>query len=333
MEKDSLYNQVNPLVRVKEGELLTKAQWEQIENASSLDALRAILSSTFYADLVKEKDYADYFMDGLEDKRSDFFSWAYEVAPEKELVDIYTLRYTFHNLKALTKGQLTGRNLDYLYVPDGRIEMSVMKSAIASQKSSLLPDYLMEGILEVLDYFEKGNILQGIDIIYDRLYLTRIKLLAVKLGYPELLENVEGFIDLSNIGIMNRGILQKQTKTFLSTVLSSSGSIEKNAFLNYAGTSQKEFTEFVLNTKYHYLLAPLVKENHLDIPQFAVLKDNYLTDFYSRSKTVAFGPLPLLALINAKEVEEKNLRLFVAGLNNGFSKELLKGRMRKISGL
>lgn len=333
MKKDIRYNQVNPLVRVKESELLTKEQWATIGKASSLETLRQILSATVYAPYVKEEDFADRFEEALKKRRSDFFNWAYTVAPEKELVDIYTLRYTFHNLKALTKGELLQQNLDHLYVDDGRFTKDVLKSAIRTQASSVLPTYVMKGIKEVISYFNESNILQGIDIIYDRIYLTTLKQLAQTLKYQELIDEVEAFIDLTNISITARGMLQKQTKGFLTTVLSSAGSIEKDSFLTFVGQSLKEFTVFLLRTNYRALLEPIVTKDTLQIQKLAFLKDNYLTTFYMRSKTVAFGPLPLLALLNAKEIEEKNLRLFITGLRNGFSKEVLQERMRDVDGL
>ncbi len=333
MNKDTLYNQVNPLVRVKESELITKAQWQAIRSTNSIESLRQILSGTDYASDVRQKNFYETFEQALNRRRGEFFSWLYSVAPEEGLVDSYTLRYTFHNLKVLTKGELTGQNLDHLFLFDGRFTIDMMKSAVKTQASSILPDYLLEGIHEVMEYFEEGKILQGIDIIYDRLYLTEIKKISVDLGYPELIEEVEGFIDLVNIAIMSRGLAQKQTVGFLTTVLSSSGSIPKSTYLSYANTNLKQFTSFVLSTSYRSLIEPIVSNGEINLRQLPSTRDEYLTRFYMSSKTMAFGPLPLLALMNAKEVEEKNLRLYVNGLANGFSKEVLKERTRDIDAL
>lgn len=328
MAKDTLYNQVNPLVRVKETELLGADVWQNLIAASSLEKVRQILSATPYARYVKEEFFADNFEASLTHARSKFFTWAYQVAPEPELVDIYTLRYTFHNLKVLTKADLTGQTLDHLFLPDGRFTADMIKSAVRTQASSILPDYLMDGIAEVMHYFEEGNILQGIDIIYDRLYLTQQRRLADSLGYPELVEEVTGFIDFTNMIITMRGLLQKQTPTFLTTVLSSSGSIPKKDFLACAGLSLKEYTAFLLTTKYKNLLEKIVVGDEIQVKQMVVERDNYLTHFFARAKVQAFGPLPLLSLMNAHEVEEKNLRLIVTAKNNGFSKEAVLERMR-----
>lgn len=328
MPKDTLYNQVNPLVRVKEGELLSRDVWQNLLQAETLEKVRQILSATPYAPYVKEEFFADNFDASLTRGRTKFFKWAYSVAPEPELIDTYTLRYTFHNLKVLTKADLTGQNLDHLVLPDGRFTSDMLKSAVRTQVSSSLPDYLVDGISEVMHYFEEGKILQGIDIIYDRIYLTQQKKLATQLGYPELLEEVESFIDFTNMIIMMRGLLQQQTASFLTTVLSSSGSIPKKNYLAYAGKTLKEYTQFLLSTKYKSVIEKIVTDDVIQVKELVVERDNYLTQFYLRSKVQAFGPLPLLALMNAHEIEEKNLRLVVAARLNDFSKDVVAERMR-----
>ncbi len=45
---------------------------------------------------------------------------------------------------------------------------------------------LMDYIREVHEYCEESTILQGIDVIYDRCFLTEQRRLGEQLGYPEL---------------------------------------------------------------------------------------------------------------------------------------------------
>ena len=57
-----------------------------------------------------------------------------------------------------------------------------------------------------------------------------------------------------------------------------------------------EFTAFVRTTNYGQLLEKIIKEtNELNLLAFEKLKDDYLTSMYENGRTVAFGPLPLLA--------------------------------------
>ena len=175
----------------------------------------------------------------------------------------------------------------------------------------------------------------SIDILYDRAFLQQQRKLADELGYEELTKEVIAFIDLTNLSTMARGIVQHQNSNFLSTVLSSAGSLSKKELLTYAEKSLVEFTAFVRTTNYGQLLEKIINKetNELNLLAFEKLKDDYLTSMYENGRTVAFGPLPLLAFLNAKEVEWKNLRLILVGKHSGFSNEKIRERMRKVNGV
>ncbi|GGC83788.1 V-type ATPase subunit [Enterococcus wangshanyuanii] len=332
--KETAYNQINPLIRLKETELLNHAQYEQLLNAKTTEELRDILKSTIYSTYMTE-GFADDFEYIYSKEKGRLFEWLYELAPEPEVIDIYTSRATFHNLKVLTKAELTGEDLDYLFTADGRYSIETIKSAIRTRVSTEIADELMQAILEVLDYFQESSIFQAIDIIYDRSFLTYQKRLAEKLGYKDIIDEVTAFIDLTNISTMARGIIQGQHENFLLTVLSSSGSIPKSDFLAYSEQSLAAFTEFVLNTSFGGILTPIVsaETKELDLIAFEKVKDDYLTRLYDKSKIMAFGPLPLLAFLNAKEVEWKNLRLILVSKRSNFSADVVRERMRAVDGL
>ena len=175
----------------------------------------------------------------------------------------------------------------------------------------------------------------SIDILYDRAFLQQQRKLADELGYEELTKEVIAFIDLTNLSTMARGIVQHQNSNFLSTVISSAGSLSKKELLTYAEKSLVEFTAFVRTTNYGQLLEKIINNetNELNLLAFEKLKDDYLTSMYENGRTVAFGPLPLLAFLNAKEVEWKNLRLILVGKHSGFSNETIRERMRKVNGV
>ncbi|MGX7149018.1 V-type ATPase subunit [Enterococcus ureasiticus] len=332
--RETAYNQINPLIRLKETELLSNAQYEQLLNAKNTDELKDSLKNTVYGAYMTD-DFAETFEYIYSKEKGKLYEWLYEMAPEPEVITIYTSRATFHNLKVLTKAELTGQDLDYLFIDDGRYSLETLKSAIRTRVSTELPVQLMNAVLEVLDYFQESSTLQAIDIIYDRNFLTFQRQLAEKLGNKDIVAEVTAFIDLTNISTMARGILQGQHENFLSTVLSSSGSIPKATFLEYAEQSLVVFTDFVLSTTYGALLAPIVsaETKTLDLVAFEKAKDDYLTSLYDKAKIMAFGPLPLLAFLNAKEVEWKNLRLILVSKRSNFPVEVVKERMRMADGL
>ncbi|MHC5229184.1 V-type ATPase subunit [Enterococcus sp. LJL99] len=323
------YNQLNPLVRIKEMELLTEKQYEQLLTAKNGEALERVFRSTIYAPYLTD-GFLNRFDNILGVERGRFYEWLYNLAPEAEIISIYTSRFTFHNLKVLTKAQVLQQNLDYLFVFDGCYSIETLKSAVQTKKSSELDPFLLDAIIEVFDYLKEATDYQAIDIIYDRLFLTYQRQLAEKLSYPEVLEEVQAFIDLTNISTMARGIRQKQHKSFLSTVLSSSGTIQKKELLNYSEQNLTQFSQYLLTTKYHSLIASILdtETQTVNLIEFEQKKDEYLAKKFEKYTVVAFGPLPLLALLHAKELEWKNLRLLLVGKRNNFPVEQLRERIR-----
>lgn len=323
------YHELNPLIRGRELELLTNETFERMIQADSVEAVGEILKNTVYQPYIYE-GFENDFEQNLLKEQSSVFKWLKEAAPEPEIVWIYTMRYTFHNLKVLTKAEMTGQNLDHLYIDDGFYSLETIKDAIHTQTSAELPERVMNSIHEVHDYCEESSILQGIDVIYDRHFLTEQRRLGEQLGYQELLDEIISFIDLTNITTMARGILQKRTYGFMTTVLSSSGSIEKSEFLNFAEKDMASYTSFLETTAYADFLKPVIHDGTLDLVRLEQMKDDYLSAQYQAAQTQAFGPLPLLAFLNAKEIESKNLRLLIIGKRSQFQPEAIRERVRQV---
>ncbi|BCA85692.1 V-type ATPase subunit C [Enterococcus saigonensis] len=324
--KQDLYHQLNPYVRLKETEILAPNFYEQLI-ASDLPKIKELLMGTVYGKYITE-DFPNNFDAVLNQELLASYSELVERAPKPEVVFIFTMRFTLHNLKVLTKAYYIGENYDHLYLPDGFYDLDELKHAIETGKSAVLPPSILKSIHEVKAYLAESAILQGIDVIYDRRFLKEQRRLGEEIGYPELLKEIVVFIDLTNIITALRCLLQKRTQAFLTAVLSSSGSIPKETYLDFAQKDVSSLRDYLLTTEYGDLLSPALRGDEIDFSQLDKIKDNRLTELFASAQTEAFGPLPLLAYLNAKEVETKNLRLIITGKKSGFTNEQIKERMR-----
>lgn len=88
----------------------------------------------------------------------------------------------------------------------------------------------------------------------------------------------------------------------------------------------EDYTNFLLETDYADFLRPVIREGNIDLVKLEQLKDDYLSSLYQEAQTQAFGPLPLLAFLNAKEVESKT---FVYWLS---AKEAISNQKQSESG-
>lgn len=91
-----------------------------------------------------------------------------ENVPDPDVLRLIMLPYTFHNLKVLTKEDVTGRDYSNLLIEDGFYTIDELRNAIQTGSSESIPSKVIETIQAVREYLEVSAVLQGIDIIYDR---------------------------------------------------------------------------------------------------------------------------------------------------------------------
>lgn len=321
------YHQLNPIIRLKEMTLLKPQEVEQMIAAKGFAEVEAVLQQTHYQRYLKP-DFHERFETYLDEELLKTIKELAELVPDQEILRLYMMPFTFHNLKVLTKESVTGKDYDHLLIEDGFYTIDEYRTAIKTGTSEVLPEKIVTTIQEVREYLEGGAVLQGIDIIYDRRYLHEQRRLADEIKIPELQEAVIKMIDLTNITIAARCVLQKRSRSFMEAVLVSVGSIPKEEFLAFADASYGDFLAFLLESDYQEVLRPLIHEQVIDFAGLALLQDNLITESYGQAQTDALGPLPLLAFLNAKVLELQNLRILLVGKRSGFTEEQLRERMR-----
>lgn len=321
------YHQLNPIIRLKEMTLLKPQEVEQMIAAKGFAEVEAVLQQTHYQRYLKP-DFHERFETYLDEELLKTIKELAELVPDQEILRLYMMPFTFHNLKVLTKESVTGKDYDHLLIEDGFYTIDECRTAIKTGTSEVLPEKIVTTIQEVREYLEGGAVLQGIDIIYDRRYLHEQRRLADEIKIPELQEAVIKMIDLTNLTIAARCVLQKRSRSFMEAVLVSVGSIPKEEFLAFADASYSDFLTFLLESDYQEVLRPLIHEQVIDFAGLALLQDNLITESYGQAQTDALGPLPLLAFLNAKVLELQNLRILLVGKRSGFTEEQLRERMR-----
>ena len=94
------YHQINPLIRLKETELLSEQQFQQLLEAETVEDVKNMLKSTVYQPYLTET-FEEKFDYHSSEALGSLYRWLYEMAPEPAVVTLYTMRFTFHNLKIL----------------------------------------------------------------------------------------------------------------------------------------------------------------------------------------------------------------------------------------
>lgn len=327
---DLAYNQLNLLVRVKENSLLSKEVWTRLMEAPDVKSALAILRGTKFEDLVDYPDFTQNIDDYMMKEFGKELAWAYENTPQKEAIDLYSLPYIFHNLKLFTKADVLGQNFDHLYLPDGRYEMQDLKVAIRDNKSDILHKDIMYSIHSANDHLSHSRSLVGVDFIYDRGKLRAKKRIAESMENEEILDYALSYIDMMNISIVSRCILQGRSHAFLESCMSPSGYIRVKDLSNFAERPLEEFLDYIRDSRYGVVFKEILehKTEQEFMVQFDRARDDYLTQIYLSAKTHAFGPLPILNYLHSLEMERRNLILVLTGKRAHIDPKKISERMR-----
>lgn len=327
--EDTAYASANVRIRVFENNLLNRSQYERMIAASSYDEALNVLRETPYRNIVDELRETRSYDEAMMDNLHETFEELFRISPEKELVEIPALRYSYHNLKVLLKERFTGNDFSSLLIPVGA-SVSELRQAIHTQKSEELHPSYLESIREVLtDYEEYGNS-QAVDIILDRRYFTHMKRLADDTGDERVQDIVGFYIDINNLSTLSRAIKQQRNRNFLVTILSSSGTIPKEDLVELGREDLSSAARILREGKYGDIVSEAIdpETQQLSPILLDLSTDNAFMRRMQQAKLEAFGPLPILAYLYSKEIEVKNLRLILAGKENGLPPEQIRERLR-----
>ena len=88
---------------------------------------------------------------------------------------------------------------------------------------------MVKAVREAYEDFENFERLETADIFMDTYYFRHLRMLERELQDDKVTEFVNLMIDLENIATLIRASAQKQSRSFLQTVLSNEGTVSKNS--------------------------------------------------------------------------------------------------------
>lgn len=328
---DLAYSGVNTTVRILEQQLLSKEQLNGILVSTSLQQALEALQKTSYEIDVQEVLESRQFDKVLDDHLKAHYEEVLELIPDASLLDVFSIRYTYHNLKVLLKSKFSGRDLTHLCVPLGRYSMETLNQLVETQDSLDVPPIMIEGVREAYADFENFGRLEAADVFMDRYYFKHLRFIDRTLNQDIIHQIVNIMIDMENMTILIRANQQNQSRSFLIGVLSSEGTIDKTSLIDEVlekGTDA--LLELYRNVPYYDRIVSIIESKEHPVFALELLKEELIYHILQEATFEPFGPLPSLAYIHALEMEVKNLRLLLVGVDNEFSKEQLEERMRPV---
>ena len=215
--RDTDYLTISARVRAMENRLVTRERMERMVEARSDDEAVKVLAECGYEELPALTNR------GLDELLSAARAALYRelggAVPDKRLVELFQMKYDYHNAKALVKGAAVGADADRLLMEGGRWSAAQVKEAFQRDSLREFTGPFRRAVVQARETLNGGNDPQLADFVLDRAYFAEMAETARAVGSPFLEGYVRLLIDAANLRSAVRCARMGKGSDFLSQVL------------------------------------------------------------------------------------------------------------------
>lgn len=323
--KKEAYLCISAMLRAREPKLLSREKAERMLDAATFEDAAKLLTDCGYEDL-SQMD-AGQIEESLEKHRAKIFEELGRFCPESRLVDLFKLRYDYHNAKAILKAEAMGQDPKRLLSDSGRIPGGKLLEIYNEDKRAMLPETLAAAMAEAKTVLARTANPQLSDFVLDKAYFAELEAMAKQLDSSFLKGYVALLIDSSNLRSVVRTLRMGKNQDFLSEVLVPGGNVgvERLAAAGDKDSLAALYSHTVLE-KAGALGAECLSGGSMTA--FEQACDNAVNTYLKGAKLVSYGCEPVIAYMAAVEGEITAIRMILTGRLAGIAPQVIRERLR-----
>lgn len=325
-KEDYLY--LSALLRAREAKMLTREKAERMLDAATYEEAAKMLTDCGY------KDFSEMNAGGVEqalnDRRADEFTELARMAPNAKLVDVFRMKYDYHNAKTLIKSEAEGLDRSDLMSSSGRVPTEELTQAFREDKYLGIPVVLSGAMLDAKSTLARTGNPQLADFILDRAYFEELFSDAKELDSHFLSGYAQVMIDSANLRSAVRTLRMHKDADFLRTAAIPGGSVavERLILASVSGEGLAAlFASTVLETAANY---GAEAANGGPMTRFELACDNAVTEYLSNARLAGYGEEPVIAYIAGLEGEITTVRMILTGRLAGIAPDIIRERLRDL---
>lgn len=322
-DKDYLF--LSTMLRARVSRFISEEVLERMLSFGNFEEAAGVLRELGWPDM-SEMDRAGVDA-ALSKRREEIFAEMAKLCPDQELIDLFRLRYDYHNAKALIKAQAMGLESGDLLSDSGRVELGKLKEAFITEDCRFIPQILGKAMLEARDVLAKTGNPQLADFVLDKANYEEMKNMAAKIDS----KYIKGYVDITAQGINLRTcvrcIRMAKTEQFLRSVILDDDYLSRN--LSQIVGSADGVSTFFAGTPYKeaaVLGAEAARGGKLT--EFERKCDNVVIKYLKDARMHGFGPEYVLGFLASVENDLTCARIVLNGFLSGLSVEDIKERLR-----
>ena len=315
------------MLRAREPKLLNLEKANRMLDAASYEDAAKLLTDCGYPDMSQMT--AAEVEQSLAERRAAIFEEMRGLSPDKELVDLFKLKYDYHNAKAILKAEAMGSDCTHLLSDAGRIPGVKLRELYNEEKFSSLPKTLADAMAEAKAVLARTANPQLADFVLDKAYFAELHAAAEALNSDFLRGYAAIQVDAANLKSAVRTLRMGKNQDFLAEVLVPGGSVSVERLM---GALDKEGMESL------YAHTRLEKAAALGaaavagggMTAFEKACENAVTDYMRSSALISYGPEAVAAYLSAIEGEIQAVRMILTGRLAGVKPEAIRERLRDL---
>lgn len=297
-------------VKAMESSLLSRNDIDQLINTNSLSELKSLLDSKLSGQTTM----------------NEVWELLTNYAPDSAELRILLYRNDFHNLKAVLKALLSGREPEHYYISPSNVALADISAAFASKDYEGLPKYMRETAEEAYELATRTLDGQLSDSLIDSAALRAMQESASDCGSEFMQRYALLTTVCADIKTAYRCSIMQKSRQFMETAVCGSDDLDRESLIRAALAGKDSLLSMLESTIYSEAAA-LLKESPA---QFEKWCDDIIVEHAESARLQAFGVEPLAAYYIAKEAELKNIRILKVCKECGTDKETITERMRKL---
>ena len=316
------------MLAARETKMLSAERMERMIDAPTNDEAAKILEECGYGDLsglsAKEAGAA------LEAHIAALFDEVEGMVPEAQLVQLFRLKYDYHNAKALIKAQAMGTDCGAILSQRGTVPPQKLHAAFYEEDYRDIPPVLAQAMVDAAAILARTANPQAADFALDRAYFAQMLALCDGLSDSGFAKGyVQLQIDSANLRAAVRTRRMAKDADFLKTALIPGGTIGTDRVLA-AFDSAEALTALYGNTWLgNAAAAGAAAMSGGALTAFELLCDNALMDYIRAAKLRSFGAAHVSAYLAAMENETTAARMILTGRLAGLQPAVIRERLRE----
>ena len=325
--RDTDYLTLSTRVRVMETRLVTRERMERMLDARTDEEAVKILTECGYEELPALTNAG--LDDLLSKARAALYRELSTAAPDRRVVELFQMKYDYHNAKVLVKAAAIGAEPDRMLMEGGRWSPARLRDAFQRDSLGDFSEPFRQAVLRARETLNAGNDPQRADFVLDRAYFQEMADTAKAVGSPFLQGYVRLLIDAANLRSAVRAARIGKGPDFLRQVLLPGGNVDVSVLSSGRGADLAAVFRAGPLGEAGAARAGLPSPRSGGLTAFERMCDDAVMHYLEGARLIPFGEQSVIGYLYARESEFTAIRTILSGRMAGLDSDTIRERLRE----